>query len=80
MIITEQNNTTTKPIKKTNMTAIEWFYDQIKFTDKDTYNELYEQYQQALEMEKEQHEQTFEAGYGILYTSFEQYYKETYKI
>ncbi len=36
------------------MTAVEWLYEQIKFTDKNTYNELYEQYQQALELEKEQ--------------------------
>jgi hypothetical protein len=61
------------------MTAVEWLYEQIKFIDKDTYNQLYEQYQQALEMEKQQHEETFEAGYGYLYTSFEQYYSETYK-
>ena len=45
------------------MTAVEWLVEQIKLIDKDTYNELYEQYQQALEMEKQQHEKEFERGF-----------------
>jgi len=40
------------------MTAVEWLYEQNKFIDKDTYKQLYEQFQQALEMEKQQHDLT----------------------
>lgn len=37
-----------------NQTPVEWFYEQVKFTDKDTYNALYEQYYEAKEAEREQ--------------------------
>lgn len=36
------------------MTPVEWLYEQVKFTDKDTYNALYEQYYEAKEAEREQ--------------------------
>ena len=55
-------------------TAVEWLVKKIELTDF-----WKEEIQQALEMEKEQHEETFEAGYGDLYTSFEQFYLETLK-
>ena len=44
------------------MTAVEWFYEQVKLTDKEAYNSLYEQYQQALELEKKQHGETWNAA------------------
>ena len=58
------------------MTAVEWFVSQLKAKKWEDWNDIIEQ---AKEMEKQQHEETFEAGYGDLYTSFEQYYSETYK-
>lgn len=65
------------------MTAVEWLYEQIKFTDKNTYNELYEQYQQALELEKEQIIDAYERGWdmGAMPNdcNSEQYYNKTYK-
>lgn len=76
-------------------TAVEWLYEQIKFIDKDTYNELELKFQQAKEMEKEQmicaqmdmFFQACEQPYGITYLISrdnaeewaEQYYYETYK-
>lgn len=33
----------------------------------------------ALELEKQQHEATFEAGYRDLHESFDEYYSQTYK-
>lgn len=75
-------------------TAVEWLYEQIKFIDKDTYNELELKFQQAKEMEKEQIKfaqmdmflQACEQPYGITYLFSrdnaeewaEQYYYETY--
>ena len=76
-------------------TAVEWLYEQIKFIDKYTYNELELKFQQAKEMEKEQmicaqmdmFFQACEQPYGITYLFSrdnaeewaEQYYYETYK-
>lgn len=37
-----------------NQTPVEWLYEQVKFTNKDTYNALYEQYYEAKEAEREQ--------------------------
>jgi len=75
-------------------TAVEWLYEQIKFIDKYTYNELELKFQQAKEMEKEQmicaqmdmFFQACEQPYGITYLFSrdnaeewaEQYYYETY--
>jgi hypothetical protein len=65
------------------MTAVEWLYEQIKFIDKDTYNQLYEQYQQALEMEKQQICKAFDEGWiygdGYIDKPAKEYYNETYK-
>ena len=65
------------------MTAVEWLYEQIKFTNKDTYNELYEQYQQALEMEKQQIKYAFHEGWvhgnNCIDKPSKEYYNETYK-
>jgi hypothetical protein len=58
------------------MTAVEFLIDKICGEHTEAW---IEEIQQALEMEKQQHEQTFEAGYGVLYTAFEQFYNETYK-
>jgi predicted secreted protein len=58
------------------MTAVEFLVQQICGEHTEAWKE---EIQQALEMEEQQHEETFEAGYGDLYTSFEQYYSETYK-
>ncbi len=69
------------------MTAVEWLYEQIKFTNKDTYNELYEQYQQALEMERDQLilfgaqcmvETEKESGLGAI-KIYELYFDKTFK-
>jgi hypothetical protein len=71
----------------TKMTAVEWLYEQIKFTNKDTYNELYEQYQQALEMERDQLilfgaqcmvETEKESGLGAI-KIYELYFDKTFK-
>ena len=63
------------------MTAVEWFLRHVNIGGVKQGHGLSidEVKEQALEMEKQQHEETFEAGYGDLYTSFEQYYSETYK-
>ena len=71
------------------MTAVEWLAIEYNRIDNKWKNvgqgqkhcaiEKAEALNQAKEMEKQQHEETFEAGYGDLYTSFEQYYSETYK-
>ncbi len=58
------------------MTAVQYLIDKICGEHTEAW---IEEIQQALEMEKQQHEQTFEAGYGDLYTSFEQFYLETLK-
>ena len=39
---------------KQKLTPVEYLYEQVKFTDKDTYNALYEQYYEAKEAEREQ--------------------------
>jgi hypothetical protein len=63
------------------MTALEWFLRHVNIGGVKQGHGLSidEVKEQALEMEKQQHEETFEAGYGDLYTSFEEYYSETYK-
>jgi hypothetical protein len=62
------------------MTAVEWMVNELNnqkcWADPARIEIIV---QQALELEKEQHEETFEAGYGVLYTSFEQFYLETHK-
>lgn len=65
------------------MTAVEWFYEQVKLTDKEAYNSLYEQYQQALELEKKQICKAFDEGWiygdGYIDKPAKEYYSETYK-
>ena len=61
------------------MTAVEWLYEQIKFIDKDTYNELYEQYQQALELEKEQIMQAYKFNATGEPDGAEHYYEMFYQ-
>jgi len=62
-------------------TAVQRLIEQLRFTHKEAYNDLYEVIQQALEMEKQQiidayinggHQHRFKA-------EAEQYYKETYE-
>lgn len=76
-------------------TAVAWLHEQIKFIDKDTYNELELKFQQAKEMEKEQIKfaqmdmflQACEQPYSLKYLIdreaaeewADQYYNETYK-
>lgn len=66
-------------MKTIDTTPIEWFYEQIKFTNKDTYNELYEQYQQALKMEIEQIENVYEDGYKEGFYKARKYYTKNFK-
>jgi hypothetical protein len=65
-------------------TAVQRLIEQLRFTHKEAYNDLYEVIQQALEMEKEQIINAFEIGSDCIYdlnlpTSAKQYYKETYE-
>jgi len=72
-------------------TAVQWFYDQITRTywDYMTTERQNELFEQAKEMDKKSHEETWDAahqtgrfeGKGIAeenYYTFEQYYNETY--
>jgi hypothetical protein len=78
--------------EKNNMeqTAVEWFYDQIENEGKC----IYEVFEQAKEMEKEQKKKFFKVGFSQGFASdiisyhkldnekeklFEQYYNETFK-
>jgi hypothetical protein len=70
-------------LKRNNMTAVEFFNEQlgnILELYPSEWEKINKVYEESKEMEKQQHEQTFEAGYGVLYTSFEQYYLETLEI
>lgn len=70
-------------------TAVEWLYEQIKFTNKDVYNELFEQFEQAKQMEKKQIVEAFYQGvdqesdtHGAMNLDrkdAENYYNETFK-
>jgi hypothetical protein len=67
-------------------TAVQTLVEQLRFTHKEAYNDLYEVIQQALEMEKEQHDNTWldsrtsyhEDDYIGKQQSFNEYYTETY--
>lgn len=61
-----------------NQTAIEWLSEQLRFTDKEAYAELYEAIEQAKVMEKDQIEDAFYASgkSGVKFAST--YYNETY--
>ena len=64
------------------MTAVEQFFQDLVhlgYIEYPNENLLQDRLNLAIEIEKDQHEQTFIAGYGVLYTSFEQFYLETYK-
>lgn len=79
-----QRNTTMKPMEKNNMTAIEWLVEKIQQA-KPTFK-FDSLIREAKEMEKEQHLNTFLAGgksafnaaKGRDFTTFEDYYNETY--
>lgn len=70
-------------------TAVEWLYEQIKFTNKDVYNELFEQFEQTKQMEKKQIVEAFYQGvdqesdtHGAMNLDrkdAENYYNETFK-
>lgn len=63
-------------------TAVQRLIEQLKFTHKEAYNDLYEVIQQALEMEKQQMFEFWNGGIDCTEErgkSFEQYYKETYE-
>jgi len=68
-----------------NHTAVEWLIDKIENSVNGmcewggAWHPLEYTKNQALEMEKQQHEETFEAGYRDLHGSFEEYYIKTYK-
>ncbi len=62
-------------------TAIDFLVEQLRFTHKEAYNDLYEVIEQAKQMEKEQikdaynYDVTIDQFYG---NNFEQYYSEVY--
>ena len=66
-------------------TAVEWLSEQIRFTDKEVYAELYETIKQAKAKEKNQIINAIDSQYNYdkwikeLPTLGEQYYNETYK-
>jgi hypothetical protein len=62
----------------TKQTAVEWLYERLErmIPRSALYNiDKREYLEQALEMEKEQHEDSY---WEFKYENFEQYYKETY--
>jgi hypothetical protein len=60
-------------------TAVQTLVEQLRFTHKEAYNDLYEVIQQALEMEKQQIIEAWIATDNPLQRmSAEQYYNETY--
>ena len=72
-------------------TTVDWLYEQIKFTNKEAYNdELFEQFQQAKEMEKQQIIDAFDEGKSdgyktarewdemVIFSNSDHYYNETY--
>jgi hypothetical protein len=71
-------------------TAVEWLAETLRFANKDLYAEMYEDIEQALEMEKEQMDKVagdwWNEGASYMhdgrrkYESFEQYYNETFNI
>ena len=66
-------------------TAVEWLIEQYgesvngRCEWEGKWHSLEDTEQKAIEMEKQQHEETFEAGYRDLHGSFEEYYIKTYK-
>jgi hypothetical protein len=65
-------------------TAVQRLVEQLRFTHKEAYNDLYEVIQQELEMEKQQIIEAFNLGQQKeakqeFWTKGEQYYKETYE-
>ena len=65
-------------------TAVDWLSEQLRFTDKEAYAELYETIQQAKAMEKKQIEIAFSDGQQIPINSptlpmysREEYYNDT---
>jgi hypothetical protein len=64
------------------MTSIEWLADQLKFTHKEAYNDLYEVIEQAKEMHKEELFEYWQGGINCTEVgdkSFDKYHKETLK-
>ena len=71
-------------------TAVEWLAETLRFANKELYAEMYEDIEQALEMEKEQMDKVagdwWNEGASYMhdgrrkYESFEQYYNETFNI
>lgn len=60
-------------------TAVEWLIEQLKFTDKEAYAELYENIKKAKQMEKEQIMNAYNGGQQIPPFEYaEKYYNETY--
>jgi len=93
----EQNNTTMKHMEKNNMTAVEWFFEVLAHNDiinhkrlcddENLYNLLYSLKNQAKQMEREQHNETWltaqeESLHENYFGSsrlFLEYFKETYE-
>jgi hypothetical protein len=69
-------------------TAVDWLSEQLRFTDKEAYAELYETIQQAKAMEKEQMIKAYKEARQIGCQCYddlddknaEPYYNETYKL
>jgi hypothetical protein len=71
-------------IVTSKQTAVEWLAETLRFANKELYAEMYEDIEQAKEMEKQQIINAYQAGDGDAYnleetkTWAEQYYNETY--
>lgn len=52
-------------------TAVEWLMDNLRLIDKNAYNELYEQYEQAKAMEKEQILKAYNESFRLRYYPYE---------
>jgi hypothetical protein len=60
-------------------TAVEWLAETLRFANKELYAEMYEDIEQAKEMEKEQIVKAYIADSVLrLSTKAEQYYNETF--
>jgi hypothetical protein len=70
-------------------TAVEWFFKKLNENQDKTYKEIELIFEQAKEMEKEQHGKTWDTAldkyevragnYMRAYEDFDEYYNETYK-
>ncbi len=59
-------------------TAVEWFFMTMNICGLLPTEEIVEYYNQAKEMEREKHKQTYHQGLMSNFQNFDEYYNETY--